>query len=287
MQTKRASLRLVLLTLLAMVAFAGNSILCRLALQGSSIDATSFTSIRMISGALVLWFIVRARFSKGSEKGSWLSAISLYVYAGAFSLAYLSLPTGTGALLLFGAVQTTMVSHGLWKGERLQYKQTLGLLIAVTGLMYLVWPGVSAPSVGGSILMICAGVAWGIYSLRGRRGGDATTVTAGNFMRTVPFVLLASALFTDQVNLQVSGVTYALLSGTVTSGIGYSIWYAALPQLRSTTAATVQLGVPLLAAVGGGIVLGEPLTLRLAAAAALILGGMALVIFNKKSSLPN
>ena len=270
-----------------MVAFAGNSILCRLALQGSSIDATSFTSIRMISGALVLWFIVRARFSKGSEKGSWLSAISLYVYAGAFSLAYLSLPTGTGALLLFGAVQTTMVSHGLWKGERLQYKQTLGLLIAVTGLMYLVWPGVSAPSVGGSILMICAGVAWGIYSLRGRRGGDATTVTAGNFMRTVPFVLLASALFTDQVNLQVSGVTYALLSGTVTSGIGYSIWYAALPQLRSTTAATVQLGVPLLAAVGGGIVLGEPLTLRLAAAAALILGGMALVIFNKKSSLPN
>ena len=135
--------------------------------------------------------------------------------------------------------------------------------------------------------MICAGVAWGIYSLRGRRGGDATTVTAGNFMRTVPFVLLANALFTDQVNLQVSGVTYALLSGTVTSGIGYSIWYAALPQLRSTTAATVQLGVPLLAAVGGGIVLGEPLTLRLAAAAALILGGMALVIFNKKSSLPN
>jgi drug/metabolite transporter (DMT)-like permease len=268
--------RIVVLTSIAMLAFAGNSLLCRLALQHTGIDPASFTLIRVASGALVLWLIVRLR-GRGLG-GSWASALALFAYAIAFSFAYVSLSAATGALLLFGAVQGTMIGRGLWLGERFGARQTAGLALAVAGLVALLLPGITAPSLAGSALMVSAGIAWGVYSLRGRGAGDPTAVTAGNFVRAVPFALLTSLLFMRSAHIDAAGAVWAIASGALASGLGYAVWYTALKGLSSTRAATVQLSVPAIAAAGGVLLLGEPLTLRLVLASVAILGGVWLVI---------
>jgi drug/metabolite transporter (DMT)-like permease len=276
--------RLIAATVVAMLAFAGNSLLCRLALKNTHIDAATFTTVRVIAGASALWLIVRLRDRAPPRAGNWLSALALFAYACGFSSAYTVLPAGTGALLLFGAVQATMIGYGLWSGERLRGLQLAGLACAFAGLVGLVLPGVSAPSLHGSLLMLGAGVAWGVYSLRGRNAGEATRTTAGNFLRAVPFALVLSGAVLPWMSLDELGICYAIVSGALTSGVGYAIWYTALKGLKATQAATVQLSVPLLAAVGGIALLGEHATPRLLIAGIAILGGIALVIFNRQRS---
>lgn len=266
------------LTLLAMVAFAGNSLLCRLALKTTGIDPASFTSIRIVSGALALWAIVRMRGGAPLAAGSWPSAFWLFAYAAGFSFAYVTLTAATGALLLFGAVQATMIGYGLWKGERLHGLQVMGLVLAFAGLAGLLLPGVTAPPLIGAALMLFAGFSWGIYSLRGRSAGDPTTVTAGNFARAVPFALLVSAALISHATVDPAGFLYAISSGVLASGVGYAIWYTALRGLKATSAATVQLSVPVIAAAGAVLFLGEAITLRLLVSSAAILGGVAIVI---------
>lgn len=270
--------RVVILTLLAMLAFAGNSLLCRAAFNTSRIDAASFTSIRIVSGAIALWLIVRVRGGKKASAGNWTSAFALFTYAAAFSFAYLSLTAATGALLLFGSVQATMIGFGLWRGEGLRAWQIVGLACALGGLIGLLLPGLSAPPLLSSALMLAAGFAWGAYSLRGKGSGDPLRVTSGNFLRAVAFAVVLSAATLPWASLDAAGVGYAIASGAVTSGIGYAVWYTALPGLKATSAATVQLSVPVIAALGGIALLDEPPTLRLLLAAIAILGGIALVI---------
>jgi drug/metabolite transporter (DMT)-like permease len=265
-----------------MIAFAGNSLLCRVALRETDIDAASFTSIRLVSGALMLWLLVQLRNGNAVGRGSWGSALALFTYAAAFSFAYLGLSAAMGALLLFGAVQATMISHGLVMGERMRRLQWVGLVLAFAGLIGLLLPGLSAPPLLSSGLMLSAGVAWGVYSLRGKGAGDPTRVTAGNFARAVPFTLVLSVLMAGNVNLDASGTGYAIVSGALASGMGYAIWYMALPLLKATSAATIQLSVPVLAAVGGVLLLSEPLSWRLVIAGVAILGGIALVIYEKQ-----
>jgi drug/metabolite transporter (DMT)-like permease len=279
-----SSARLVVLTALAMLAFAGNSLLCRVALKETGIDAASFTSVRLISAAVTLWLVVRLGRSTASGQGNWPSALALFAYAAGFSFAYINLTAATGALLLFGAVQTTMIGYGIWRGERLLNLQLIGLVLALGGLVGLTFPGLSAPPLLSSLLMIGAGAAWGIYSLRGKGAGDPTLVTAGNFLRTVPITLALSLLMAAQISWDSAGIWYAIMSGAVTSGIGYAIWYKALPALKATQAATVQLSVPVIAAIGGIILLSEPITLRLILASIAIISGIALVILEKKKS---
>ena len=270
--------RIIALTSLAIVSFAGNSLLCRLALKRTGIDAASFTTIRLISGALILWLVVRMGRGTHTGRGNWLSAVALFVYAAGFSFAYVSLPAATGALLLFGAVQATMIGHGVLTGERLQGLQLLGLMFAFGGLVGLLLPGLSAPSLSGSLLMLGSGVAWGVYSLRGRGAGDPINVTAGNFLRAGPIAAALSVVLFNSSSLDTAGFLYAVSSGALASGIGYAIWYTALPALKATNAATVQLSVPVIAALGGVVFLGEQITLRLVLASLAILGGIALVI---------
>lgn len=273
-----SDVRLITLTTLAMLAFAGNSLLCRLALKETEIDASSFTAIRLISGALILWLIMVLRHNKAEGQGSWWSALSLFLYAAGFSFAYISLAAGTGALLLFGAVQVSMISVGLWRGERLVVTQWFGFMLAFGGLLGLLLPGLSAPPIVGASLMLMAGVAWGVYSLRGKGAGDPVGVTAGNFIRTVPMALVLVLVMYGQITADWSGTAYAIASGVLASGIGYVIWYAALPSLQATTAASVQLTVPVIAALGGVVLLSEPISWRLVLAAVAILGGVAMVI---------
>jgi drug/metabolite transporter (DMT)-like permease len=271
-----------LLTVLAMLAFAGNSLLCRVALKDTDIDAASFTTIRLTSGALVLWLIVHWRGGRAQSAGSWLSAIALFIYAAGFSYAYIGLTAATGALLLFGAVQVTMISYGLWTGERLVLRQTLGLLLALAGLVGLLLPGLSSPPLHLSLLMLLAGAAWGVYSLRGAGGGDPTAVTGGNFLRATPLALGLSAATLSWIRVDPEGLWYAVASGALASGLGYAIWYTALRGLRATTAATVQLSVPVIAAVGGILFLGEPVAARLLLASLAVLGGIALVVTTRQ-----
>lgn len=275
-------LRVIVLTALAMVAFAGNSLLCRAALKHTDIDAASFTTIRLISGAVTLWLVARMRRRARTGGGNWPSALALFAYAACFSFAYVSLSAASGALLLFGAVQATMIGYGIRAGERLMRLQLVGLLLACGGLVGLLLPGLSAPPLFGSVLMLVAGVAWGVYSLRGKGAGDPTAVTAGNFLRAGPITAGLSLLMLNDASLDVAGFWYALASGALASGIGYAIWYAALPALKATSAATVQLSVPVIAALGGIAFLGEAITLRLILASVAILGGIALVIFDKR-----
>jgi drug/metabolite transporter (DMT)-like permease len=270
--------RTLLLTFLAMVAFAGNSLLCRLALRHTGIDPASFTSIRLLSGALVLWLIVQARGGSHPLAGSWPSALALFVYAAGFSYAYVNLSAATGALLLFGAVQATMIGYGLWSGERLARRQSAGLVCAFAGLAGLLLPGLSAPPLPAASLMLGAGVAWGVYSLRAKGAGDPTRVTAGNFVRAVPLGLGLSLATLPWSSPDLPGALIAVASGAVASGLGYAIWYTALRGLRATSAASVQLSVPVIAALGGILFLEEPPSLRLVMASAAVLGGIALVI---------
>jgi len=278
---------------LAMLAFAGNSLLCRVALKGGAMDAASFTTVRLVSGAITLAALVwlqrkpspqRARTS--ALPGDGWSALALFVYAAGFSFAYLSMSAATGALLLFGAVQATMIAWGLYRGERLSPQQLGGFALAVAGLVVLMLPGVAAPGLAGAAAMLGAGVAWGAYSLLGRRkpaqgGADPTAVTAGNFIRTVPMALVLSAVALPQLHITSSGLVAALASGALTSGVGYAVWYRVLPTLQATHAATVQLSVPVIAAVGGVVLLGEAATWPLALSGCAILGGIGLVIWKK------
>ncbi len=278
--------RTLILTILAMIAFAGNSLLCRMALKYTNIDAASFTLIRLISGALVLWLIVRLRGElllpgsrlANAKAGSWLSALALVTYAACFAIAYASLSAGAGALLLFGSVQITMIGYGLWTGERLRRTQVLGLLLALAGLIGLLLPGLTTPPLPDSLLMLGAGIAWGLYSILGRGVTHPLQATAGNFSRAVPVALGLRLLTQPTIALDLAGIGYAIASGAIASGIGYAIWYYALPGLKATQAATVQLSVPILAAIGAIPLLHEPMTLRLGLTAIAVLGGIALVI---------
>jgi drug/metabolite transporter (DMT)-like permease len=274
-------LRIVVLTLLALTAFAGNSLLCRVALKRSEIDPASFTSVRIASGALALWLLVRLRAGSREPAGSWPSALALFAYAAAFSFSYVTLTAATGALLLFGAVQATMIGYGWWAGERLRGRQLAGLVVALGGLVGLLLPGLSAPPWQGSALMIAAGIAWGVYTLRAKGSGDPLRVTAGNFLRAVLPTAALSAVTLPWASLDALGLACAVTSGALASGVGYAIWYSALPGLRVATAATAQLSVPVIAAAGGIVLLGEPLSLRLVLASVAVLGGIALVVLRR------
>ncbi|MBK9574398.1 MAG: DMT family transporter [Rhodoferax sp.] len=283
------------LVALAMLAFAGNSLLCRVALKGGAIDAASFTSVRLLSGAITLGALVWLQHKQDAKPqrptttlpGDGWSALALFVYAAGFSFAYLTMTAATGALLLFGAVQATMIAWGLYQGERMRKLQLGGFALAVAGLTALMLPGLATPGFGGSAAMLGAGVAWGAYSLRGRRkqtdgSANPTAVTAGNFVRTVPMALVLSAVALPQSYLSSSGVLYAVASGALTSGVGYAVWYRVLPTLQATHAATVQLSVPVIAALGGIVLLGEAATWPMALSACAIMGGIGLVIWNKR-----
>lgn len=283
MFTHLTSLRVAFFTLVTMLAFAGNSVLCRMALKHTTIDAATFTSIRLVSGAVVLGLMVRFSRAGRTGAGNWWSALALFVYAAGFSLAYVSLSAATGALLLFGSVQATMIGRGIWQGERLARLQCLGLVLALAGLVGLMLPGLSAPPVLGAALMVLAGVAWGVYSLRGKGAGDPTLVTAGNFWRAAVLALLLSALMRANANWDAEGVAYAVASGAVTSGLGYALWYSVLPALKATQAATIQLSVPVIAALGGVALLGEVMTEQFVLASVATLGGIALVIWGKRT----
>lgn len=273
------ALRTVVLTVVAMLAFAANSLLCRLALQQGGIDPASFASIRTVSGAITLAVIVRFGTQRhAAGQGDWIAAAMLFAYVAFFSFAYLTLPAGTGALILFGAVQLTMFGVGLRSGERFGTVSWFGLALAVAGLVYLVSPGVAAPPLFGAVLMAVAGVAWGVYSLRGRGVADPLAATAGNFARAAPLALALNLLFVANAHADAAGVVLAIASGALTSGLGYVVWYAALARLTALHAATVQLSVPLVAAFGGVLFLSEAITPRLALASVAILGGIALVL---------
>lgn len=271
------------LTAVTMMAFAANSLLCREALRHTAIDPASFTLVRIASGAVVLALVVRLRRGSG-RGGNWGSALALVGYAVAFSFAYLSLSAGTGALLLFGAVQMTMIGRGLMAGERLRPLQTGGLALAFGGLVALLLPGVTAPEPVGAALMIVAGAAWGIYSLRGRRESDALAANAGNFLRGVPLAAAACMVvaLAGEPRVDGLGLVYAVASGGVASGMGYALWYVAVRGLPATHAATVQLSVPVITALAGAVLLGESLSLRLALASAAVLGGIALVVARRR-----
>ena len=273
-----------LLTTLAMVCFAGNSLLCRLALRGGAIDAVSFTAVRLGSAAVVMALLARLAGPPKGRSGSWASALALFGYAIGFSLAYVQIGAGLGALLLFGSVQLTMIGWGLVKGERPNAAEWAGLALALLGLVLLTHPGVSGSPLTGMALMLLAGVGWGTYSLRGRGSTDPLRTTAANFVRTLPMVvaMVAIGLAVQRPRLSATGVAAAVASGAVTSGIGYAIWYRALSGLSALQAASVQLTVPVLAAVGGVLFLGERVTLELVGAAALVLGGIALAILTRR-----
>lgn len=275
--------RPVIYTSLAMLAFAGNSIICRLALRDGAIDPASFTSVRLLAGAitLLLVFTLTRRNTNFRSHGSWLSALVLFLYAVAFSYAYISLSAGAGALILFAFVQATMIALALWSGDRPGATEWLGWLLAFAGVIWLVLPGVEAPPAGGALLMALSGVAWGVYSIRGRKESDALGSTTSNFLLSVVFVMaLVLATF---ANAQVSmrGVLLAVISGALTSGIGYVIWYAALDYLSTMQAALVQLSVPAIAAAGGVLLLAEPVSMRLLVSSALVLGGISIALVQK------
>lgn len=268
----------------AMVAFAANSLLCRLALRDPvSIDPVTFTSVRLLSGAAILSVIAMRRGGGvRTVGGNGWSAAALFVYAICFSVAYLGMTAGTGALILFAFVQLTMVVFGVLRGERPSWLQWSGFAIAITGLVVLSWRGIAAPDPLSSLLMATAGIAWGVYSLRGRVSARPLADTAGNFVRSVPLALVASLLATSTFHLSSPGLLLAVTSGAIASGLGYSIWYLVLPSLTSTRAAVVQLAVPAIAAAGGIVLLGEPATLRFAAASAMILTGVAMAVLPKR-----
>lgn len=279
-------MRAFIYTCFALTAFALNSILCRMALGNRAIDAASFTAIRLSSGAITL-VVLSSIFSKKEGKiksGNWFSAFFLFAYAVCFSFAYINLSTGTGALILFGAVQATMISAALRSGERPQILEWLGIFCAFGGLIYLVFPGLAAPPFFSSLLMMTAGISWGFYTLGGRGSENPLADTSVNFLRAVPMIIAASLPFIFQVHLSPTGILLAVLSGSIASGIGYAAWYTALEFHTATRAAFLQLCVPLLAAIGGVIFLSESVSARLLLAGALILGGIGLAIRGRKKT---
>lgn len=276
-------LKIIILTGLALIAFAANSVLCRLALGSGAIDASSFTVIRLLSGAIVLFLITITthNHTKASKKGSWTASVTLFLYAITFSYAYISLDTGTGALILFGAVQITMILLSLVSGTRLRLAEWLGVIMAFTGFVYLILPGVSAPSATGFTLMTTAGIAWGLYTLKGCNSKNPLIDTANNFLRTIPLIILLAIATINNANYSTEGILLAAISGGIASGIGYIIWYIALGALSSTQAAVLQLSVPVVAAFGGIIFMSETITFRLIISAIMVLGGILMVVLGK------
>lgn len=274
----------IIYTILALVAFAANSVICRLALKNDAIDPGMFTSIRLSSGAVVLIILVFLSKHRKIEKskGSWFSAAMLFMYAAAFSYAYVSLETGMGALIVFGVVQITMISYSLISGYRMKPLEWFGIVMALAGFLYLLLPGASAPSLIGFLLMTLSGIGWGIYSLRGKNSNHPLVDTAYNFLRSLPFLIILSYFMFRESSFTTEGLLLALLSGAVTSGIGYTIWYMALRGLNSIQASIVQLLVPVLAIIGGVIVSSELIHTRIVVSSILILGGIFLLIFFKK-----
>lgn len=283
--------RLFLLTLFTMLCFAGNSVFGRLALSTTSIDPSSYTFVRLVCGALVLCVLVifREKISLRqllpSNRASWFSSLALFVYASAFSFSYADLTTATGAVLLFGAVQATMIGYGVMRGEPLAILQWLGVVISVAGFIGLMLPGIEAPELLPSMVMFISGVAWGVYSLRGQGADKPLMSTAINFIGATAISAVLITVCWSQVIFDRDGFIYAALSGGLTSAIGYAVWYQVLPWMRSVHAASVQLTVPVLTAVGGVLFVAEPLTLKLVLASAAILGGIALVILSKRERL--
>ena len=275
--------KIILYTAFALVAFAFNSILCRLALRADEIDAASFTSVRLISGAATL-ILISYFFSKTKKpaSGSWPSAFFLFAYAVCFSFAYISLTAGTGALILFGSVQVTMIAVAWTRGEKPKMLEWLGLVMALGGLVYLVFPGLAAPPLTSSALMAAAGISWGAYTLRGRASSDPLAETTGNFVRSVPMGIIISIIFIPRFHLSNKGMVLAVLSGAIASGIGYTVWYTALKHHTATRAAVLQLSVPLLTAVIGVAFLTEAANVQLAISAGLILGGIGLTIWGRR-----
>lgn len=271
-------------TVFALTAFAFNSVLCRLALGTQAIDAASFTTIRLISGvtALVLIGLIVGKNESIKKRGNWISAFLLFAYAICFSFAYINLTTATGALILFGSVQATMISVVIAAGEKPRMTETLGLILAIGGLVYLVFPGLSAPPPISCALMMFAGISWGFYTLRGRESANPIAETTGNFIRAVPLTILISLLFARQIHLSVEGFLFAVLSGALASGIGYAVWYHALKYHTATRAAILQLSVPVLAAFGGVVLLAESVSARLITAAIIIIGGILTAIAGRK-----
>jgi drug/metabolite transporter (DMT)-like permease len=268
-------------TAFALIAFAFNSILCRLAWRGDEADAAGFTAVRLASGAVALIVIssFAGNWSTQKKRGSWPSAFFLFAYAICFSFAYLGLTAGTGALILFGSVQITMIGTAIIRGERPRPLEWLGFLAAAGGLVYLVLPGLASPPIVSSVLMAAAGTAWGFYTLRGKGITDPLANTTGNFVRALPMVAVVVVISLASIHLSTRGLILAILSGAIASGIGYTVWYAALKHHTATRAAILQLPVPLLTAVFGVLLLGEEATARLWIAAALILGGIGFTIF--------
>ena len=282
-------MKTLLFTCFALIAFAGNSILCRYALKGDEIDATSFTVLRLLSGAVLLITLVAFKSKQRINwtGGSWLTSFALFLYAITFSYAYISLNTGVGALILFGAVQVTMVLMSLIKGKMLTISEWFGLIIAFSGLAYLLLPSASAPSLHGFLLMLISGVAWGFYTLAGKGAGNPLLQTANNFLRTIPFIFILAILFavfkSDNLIITVNGTLLAITSGAVTSGLGYALWYQALNGLSITQAAILQLTVPIIAAFGGILFLAEEITMQLIISALLVLGGIFVSLISKKN----
>ncbi|MEP0071774.1 MAG: DMT family transporter [Marinomonas sp.] len=290
-----ASLRLYVLITLSLLAFAANSILCRLALDGGLIDPANFTMWRLVSGAitLALLCVLQSMKQKSTSlkkvwlEGSWLSAVSLFIYAIGFSYAYVTLETGVGALILFGAVQLTLILMAVWAGQKLKVLEWIGLLVAFASFVYLVFPTLSSPSLVGFILMTFAGIAWGLYTWRGKISSLPLFATASNFIRTIPILIIALICigFLEGYSLTTAsseGILFAIVSGALMSGVGYALWYAVLPSLSASLAAVLQLLVPIIATIGGVIFASEAVTLHLIIATAGVLGGVLLVILGKK-----
>lgn len=299
-------MKAALYTIIALIAFAANSLFCRMALAEGYIDAWSFTIIRLLGGAICLSIIMvvhARRLTRQSmadtsidtdisinnnailnDKGSWLSSISLVVYALCFSLAYVELDTGTGALILFAAVQLTMIGWGIYKKEQLSALQWIAFMVAVAGFIYLMLPSAAVPSLSGAAIMAISGIAWGVYSIRGQSCISPLRATGFNFIRSlvaIPIIGLMAIGYLS--NIQSEGIVLAFISGAITSGLGYSIWYTAMPLLKSTQAAVVQFCVPVLAAAAGVLFLSEQLTMRFIVASSIILGAVLVFILNKKA----
>lgn len=282
-------LQTTVLTILALMAFAANSVLCRLALENQLIDPSSFTFVRLVSGIAVLALVVRFRHGPRNQAtgAKWSTSLMLFVYAITFSLAYITLDTGTGALILFGSLQVTVVAVTMWSGARLSISEWIGLMLALIGFAYLMLPGASAPPIGGFLLMVCAGASTAIYTLAGRHSTQPLRDTYFNFLRTAPMlILLLVPIFMDG-NVSSEGVLYAVISGSVTSGLGYAVWYSALRDLSAMQAGVLQLLVPVIAAVGGVIFVSEPLAPRLPVSSLLILGGIAVLMLTRNRSPQN
>ena len=276
-------MKILMYTIIALLAFASNSVLCRLALGENTIDAATFSAIRLLSGIVFLLIILKATTAgeTAPSKGSWIASLMLFLYATTFSFAYISLDTGTGALILFGSVQITMILTGLFLGNKLYIIEWLGVLIAFFGFVYLIMPGLGAPSLQGFALMTVAGIAWGFYTLAGKGSGNPLSDTAYNFFRTLPLVVILIAVTFQHAALSQKGVVLAVLSGSIASGVGYTSWYMALKGLSGSQAAVVQLLVPVIAAIGGVLFANENFSLRLALSALMILGGILAVVLGK------